>query len=301
MSAGKSPHHGLAAALGAACSEPTSKRACWPRTPPKAPSRCASRRTPSICCSRGSTRNCSGRKSKVVIGTVQSAGWAGKASPPPFQIYFAPFPGFWPLGERSEYRKIYAVSSHFVLDSIGEWSYIFRYSQFVRPARKPSAGRFHIRRDLSRKSRRSRPIDKDKRMSRRSLARAETRVPVRVLPSARTAIRTTLDILADITLLLANDEAFEVPGDIAATLQAKGHVAIVDGAGTDGSAAANVGATRPSVEAPAVTPSAGPKRPCPNDPHRARATARPCAAGLAKRLPGVERRHAGARVRSHHV
>ncbi len=67
-------------------------------------------------------------------------------------------------------------------------------------------------------------------MPQRLPARAETRVPVRVLPKARAVIhRAAFDLLADITLRLANDEAFEVPGDIAATLQAKGHVEILDG------------------------------------------------------------------------
>ncbi len=92
-------------------------------------------------------------------------------------------------------------------------------------------------------------------MPQRLPARAETRVPVRVLPKARAFIhRAAFDLLADITLRLANDEAFEVPGDIAATLLTKGHVEILAGHGTTGSKKLIAAATQPSLDAPAAAP-----------------------------------------------
>ncbi len=93
-------------------------------------------------------------------------------------------------------------------------------------------------------------------MPQRLPARVETRVPIRVLPKARAFIhRAAFDLLADITLRLANDEAFDVPGDIAATLQAKGHVGILDCPGAAGSAEPSAAATHPFGEATAATPS----------------------------------------------
>jgi len=92
-------------------------------------------------------------------------------------------------------------------------------------------------------------------MPQRLPARAETRVPVRVLPNARAFIhRAAFDLLSDITLRLANDEAFEVPGDIAAALLAKGHVEILAGPGTTGSAESIAAATQPSLDVPAAAP-----------------------------------------------